>query len=337
MAGRLGDGDGVFASLTGRSIGEDDAAQRHSYWSTLRRGEPPPCRPTADRRSERRGVRTTRAPASRLSAIITTTSSERDTTVARRRIRMDGRRFDHLSRVAVASRRSLLASLAAAAGADLLSRLGLGGVALAACREGRGRRCKGCCRGGKCLPGITFDECGQGGETCQNCRDRFKECKPRSSGIGGQCVCSKRSCDRRGGMGGCCTELDAAAGTCQSGISDTACGQGGKQCLNCARQSKKCDPVTRKCCIALNERGCGANEPCCDERPCVDGRCRASSPCRKAGETCGAGTTCCSHHVLECRSGKCCALQSGVCQVASDCCNPAHTCFATACQPRGGG
>jgi hypothetical protein len=219
---------------------------------------------------------------------------------------MDGQQFDQLSRLAVVSRRSVVVGLVAALATDVSRRLGFGHVALAACRDRNGRKCDGCCRGGSCQSGVTFDECGHDGESCRSCRDVFKECDRLGSG-GGKCICSKRSCGRKGERGGCCTALGKAKGTCKSGTADDACGDGGRQCADCAKLGQTCDPETRKC------TGGGA--------------------CRHAGETCSAMQKCCeSSEVLECRSGTCCALAFGVCQIPADCCDPTHTCFSHTCQ-----
>lgn len=262
---------------------------------------------------------------------------------------MDAGRFDHLLRSlsTASSRRAALLTLI---GAALGGRLPFVAAPAAARSGGKGKdknkkrkkkrnkneeSCPGCYIGDLCQEGIFFNACGGGGADCENCRDQYKECAARPLGDGGDCICSTRSCAQRldsQGRGGCCTVLNGEDGACESGTADAACGERGNQCVNCDAQSKKCDAATRGCCIAANDRGCGANEPCCGGLSCISGRCLAGSSCSHADGPCGSGRTCCDGEVLECRSGRCCALNFGYCQVDGDCCNPDHTCVGASCQ-----
>ncbi len=89
--------------------------------------------------------------------------------------------------------------------------------------------CAGCCGVNTCSVGSSDVACGSGGAACSRCvpSEGTGQCVASSNGMGG--TCTDQSCGPKTCPGGCCT----ASGTCVSGVSPTACGQGGAACVDC--------------------------------------------------------------------------------------------------------
>jgi hypothetical protein len=93
-----------------------------------------------------------------------------------------------------------------------------GGACVNGC--GPGNCFTGCCQDGGCLPGTSNAACGSSGVACQPCGGAGdpKSCVAQI-GSGGACLCPSGCTDARG--------------SCQSGTSAGACGQGGAPCVDC--------------------------------------------------------------------------------------------------------
>ncbi len=104
----------------------------------------------------------------------------------------------------------------------------------------------GCCLNGACVPGTSSNECGFGGQACQNCQSFGDVCQ------GQVCVppggCNANNCF------GCCQ-----GNFCMQGTMDTACGFGGGLCSDCALQGETCQG--QQCQSACNSNNC---QGCCD-------------------------------------------------------------------------
>lgn len=151
------------------------------------------------------------------------------------------------------------------------------------------QNCGGCCDArGTCTEGIDSTSCGRGGEACNDCTPRSQVCAPRDQPNGRTCIdpppCGPLNC------AGCCI-----GNVCTLGTQDTACGQGGPQCTNCAGANQTCGAggvcTGAITCGPANCRGC------CDGNTCVVGndpaQCGAGGlACRACGVggTCNAGT-----------------------------------------------
>jgi hypothetical protein len=81
---------------------------------------------------------------------------------------------------------------------------------------------QGCCSANTCMGGALDTACGAAGAACTNCKTSNDTCKL------GACVaptCGASTCAQ-----GCCD----SSGTCRPGTADTACGKGGKACVDCS-------------------------------------------------------------------------------------------------------
>ncbi len=178
------------------------------------------------------------------------------------------------------------------------------------------KTCNGCCdKSGKCQPGDANTVCGAGGMTCTDCTQQNASCV--ASGItGGACegpppLCGPDTCPN-----GCCL-----GDTCLDGNIDTACGVGGKECLNCMGQNQVC---TGQACVPPPPTCTAANCPgCCDP----SGTCFAgflNTRCGSGGSTCAD----CSSTGSTCNGSvtpRVCANQQSTCPASYPTCDPSVT------------
>lgn len=114
------------------------------------------------------------------------------------------------------------------------------------------QNCNGCCIGNICAVGSQDTACGTGGGQCTNCAGQGQVC-------GGNGTCTQPACGPSN-CAGCC-----AGNTCVVGFQDSACGQGGAQCTDCAANGQVCGG-NRTCttpCGPTNCQGCCANNNQC--------------------------------------------------------------------------
>ncbi|MCE7894807.1 MAG: hypothetical protein DYH12_34745 [Sorangiineae bacterium PRO1] len=175
--------------------------------------------------------------------------------------------------------------------------------------------CSGCCDAkGACRNGAESDACGKSGGVCDDCLAKGQGC---SAGVcqGAPPICGPGNC------GGCCD----ANGKCVTGVTDSACGAGGKKCEACA-SPKKCSVPGNYC----------AYLPTCGALTCPSGCCDAQGQCKDGNSNteCGVNGTKCGDCTA---SGKNCAPQ-GFCYSGPHCGsdNCAGCCDGTGqCRPGG--
>ena len=221
---------------------------------------------------------------------------------------MDADRFETLLRSVSSSgnRRRVLAALVGAT-------LGLRGLAAAEARK-KGKKkkkkkpcgpdtCAGCCDGGRCVPGTTFDACGGGGAVCEICGPDFA-CINRRCQV--SCVGELGVCDE----GRCC---DQDSGLCKAGNENRACSSGGpdQECVDCLALDPwmLCGP--QGCCFAE-----GAECPCADSGGCPDcedeecPECEGDECSDCEGDECPPSCPTQSGDCAQCCSGRC---ENGMC------------------------
>lgn len=184
---------------------------------------------------------------------------------------------------------------------------------------------------GSCIPDPAQqgDACGKPGQVCQP--DGTCWCDATSCG-----TC--RSCHRSGectnpcGSAGCCD-----GETCQPGLDDAACGNGGVTCEVCTGQ-EKClvneeNEYLCTCVPACTGKACGAADGC-------GGVCQTGS-CGQC-QTCQAGVCVTAADGTACDTGNLCvqasSCQAGACAVQSEvsCPAPSTVCRTAACNPATG-
>lgn len=139
--------------------------------------------------------------------------------------------------------------------------------------------CDGCCdASGACKFGTTTDACGDNGAVCVNCALTNQGC------VSGACQGTPPSCGPSN-CSGCCD----AAGKCQPGDVNAACGEDGVECAACSSPAKCSQPGSY--CAYLPT--CGPTtcpEGCCDPSgTCLDGR--KDVACGTVGAACKDCTT----------------------------------------------
>ena len=171
--------------------------------------------------------------------------------------------------------------------------------------------CTGCCLGNTCVSGTARSACGGRGLACVVCQGNEK-CENK------KCVPYSGKCDQFTCPTGCCKDSK-----CMPGMTNQACGIGGKLCVTCS-PDKTCIGgacgVPGKCSIS-NCTGC------CSGSSCKPGT--TSQFCGKGGQpcsACGSGEQClqgaCKKNP-KCGPGNC----GGCCQ--GDTCQPGT--LATQC------
>jgi hypothetical protein len=192
-----------------------------------------------------------------------------------------------------------------------LDACGTGGEACAACGAGLGcaggvcegtapacgpATCGGCCDpAGNCQPGTSTAACGVAGEACAACGGATNTCALPA----GYCAffppCGPATCP-----GGCCD----AAGVCQAGTTDAACGTSSSSCVDCTTQGEACAPSgfcysgkhcgpdnCGGCCTTLGECVGGSDNGACGQYGGLCANC-ASSNQTCAGFACTSASTC---------------------------------------------
>lgn len=158
--------------------------------------------------------------------------------------------------------------------------------------------CPGCCQGNLCINPPTASACGVAGFPCV-------ECGPGETCTTGQCIgsssCGPSTCGQ-----GCCHN-----GSCMAGNTDTACGQGGALCTDCAATGGTCQGQ-----VCQGGKPCGPQtcQGCCQGGQCFSGA--DSNRCGTNGAPCQDCT----------ESSKSCDPQSGTCVVG-----PPPSCSPTTC------
>ncbi|MBX3126910.1 MAG: hypothetical protein KF718_09345 [Polyangiaceae bacterium] len=157
--------------------------------------------------------------------------------------------------------------------------------------------CNGCCTAaGLCRFGTETDACGTGGQACEDCGPSGQGCV-NSACMGPAPTCGPGNC------GGCCT----AAGQCQPGTSNAACGQAGASCQSCTASGTTCTQPGNYC----------AFFPACGPFTCPAGCCDASGQCKSGqlDKSCGSAGQACK----DCSAtGQACAA-SGFCYSGPHC------------------
>ncbi|HEY1691774.1 MAG TPA: hypothetical protein VGG39_06415 [Polyangiaceae bacterium] len=132
--------------------------------------------------------------------------------------------------------------------------------------------CAGCCEGTVCLAGSDPNECGFGGESCQQCETSGLVCTSEQCEPG---PCGPENCT------GCCFGQE-----CITGTNPTACGAKGQVCTNCSASGETCEPtggnggqcIGQPTCSAANCNGC------CQGNVCLPGN--SSGACGEFGQAC---------------------------------------------------
>jgi len=123
--------------------------------------------------------------------------------------------------------------------------------------------CPGCCAGNACLPGTDPNECGIGGQFCENCASLGGACIASQGGFGGFCE-NNNLCGPN--CQGCCE-----GSACEPGNNPTACGTFGQPCTDCTQFGETCGGADAgfgqgQCvqapCSAQNCPGCCAGGSC---------------------------------------------------------------------------
>jgi hypothetical protein len=181
-------------------------------------------------------------------------------------------------------------------------------AASAAARCNDGGCATGCCDArGACQPGTSDTACGFG--VCTDCTTSgraclYQECLFPSSEAGANGgVCSAQTCPS-----GCCD----LQGRCQPGLTGTACGNFGSNCLNCTANGATCS--NQQCSAAAGPAACAGDTcgGCCDAL----GTCSAGTSdtrCGESGEPCAD----CAALGATCQAAACVAADGG------------PTCFST--------
>jgi hypothetical protein len=215
--------------------------------------------------------------------------------------------------------------------------------------------CPGCCLGNSCLPGTDPNECGGGGQICENCASIGGACISQG-GFGGFCennnFCGPQTCQ------GCCE-----GNTCLPGSDPTACGSFGEFCTDCTQFGESCggfdagfgQECTQAACGPQNCAGCCAGNTCLqgnDSAACGTGG-QLCTDCTSQNETClggndgGFGGGACGTqpppvcNAMTCPTGCCdgalclpgnldsfCGTGGGIC---TNCGASGETCAAQAC------
>jgi hypothetical protein len=178
----------------------------------------------------------------------------------------------------------------------------------------------GCCDGeGVCQAGDVNNDCGGGGQLCQDCTAPTGAAPGIASGgtcAGGKCVlppaCACAS--------GCCD----SKGACQPGASDSQCGAPGLDCQDCTLSNSQC--FGQRCTQGLDAGVCNA-------QTCSSGCCQAGA-CQQGvtGIACGSlGTNCrtCLAFNQVCSNQQCVDIPD-----AAPSCNP-QTCSGGCCDAQG--
>lgn len=165
--------------------------------------------------------------------------------------------------------------------------------------------CAGCCIGDLCLPGNSNFSCGENGGQCGRC-PTGQVCKLSSIG-GGHCegspLCGPANC------GGCCD----AAGNCQSGTDDFACGRLGQRCDSCAFD-EQCTPDGRpgaRTCQPFAFCGPGNCDGCCLGDICIPFGATSDDLCGIKGQQC-----------MTCGPNQSCNTGAGFCETIPEKCGP---------------
>jgi hypothetical protein len=194
---------------------------------------------------------------------------------------MDADRFDALTRVFdVASRRRLLAALAAAA----LAHAPIGSRDEVLAKKGNNGKAKGKGKAkGHGQPHGNGKAKGQGGGTAKGGGNRGSSSAPLATSQPGACTPPDGSCD------GCCQE-----GQCVPGTEHRSCGHSGMACQDCTAHGQSCTA----------SRECGCDAASCDGC-CTNGICQLGD----RADACGSQGSAC--HIcpegFRCRQGTCCS------------------------------
>ena len=138
--------------------------------------------------------------------------------------------------------------------------------------------CPGCCLGNSCLPGTDPNECGGGGQVCENCASVGGVCISQG-GFGGFCennnFCGPQSCQ------GCCE-----GNTCLPGADPTACGSFGEFCTDCTQFGESCGGFDAGFGQQCTPAACGPQNcsGCCAGNTCLQGN--DSAACGTGGQLC---------------------------------------------------
>ncbi len=129
---------------------------------------------------------------------------------------------------------------------DLLGNMCFGQRCASACSS---QTCPdGCCdQFDVCQSGTTNGACGFGGNLCESCSQFGDVCGPSQ-----ECQVPPPQCTPTSCPNGCCD----ANGICEAGFIDTACGQAGAQCADCAASGSSCD-------TAVSPRVCNSAQMTC--------------------------------------------------------------------------
>jgi hypothetical protein len=168
----------------------------------------------------------------------------------------------------------------------------------------------GCCDANAvCQTGTTTNQCGIGGQVCQDCMaEGFQFCSlPSHSCANKVPVCDQQTCPS-----GCC----GGPNTCFAGNSSSECGTGGGPCQNCLQLGEQC--TGQQC----TQAACGPNNcnGCCFGDQCLGGT--DQTACGEAGQQCqncaGMGEQC----VPQGAGGICEVTQKCSPQNCPGCCDP---------------
>ena len=250
---------------------------------------------------------------------------------------MDGHLFDEILRGLANSRRTLLATVLAAAGA----RTGISALDAKKKKKKKkcARKCKdGCCTGkyGTCIKPAQQNsaQCGTGGEICRT------NCGGGACGAGCDTCCANGLCldveeisNQQCGTGGETCFACPAGQACNApgegccAIHGAACGGNGVQC---------CDQLFTRCglgniCCGDNTAACEVDSDCCQDTPqvCDQGRCSVPTlaPCQP-GQLCQRDFICPGALSLF----RCCAVNGHTCQATRDCCEDEDICDGGICK-----
>jgi hypothetical protein len=134
--------------------------------------------------------------------------------------------------------------------------------------------CPGCCAGNACLSGTAPNECGIGGQICENCASIGGQCISQGGGFGGFCE-NTSFCGPN--CQGCCQ-----GNTCLPGGDPMACGSFGQQCTDCTQFGETCSGP---------DAGFGFGQ--CTQAPCGPGNCPgccAGGSCLQGNDPAACGT-----------------------------------------------
>jgi hypothetical protein len=110
----------------------------------------------------------------------------------------------------------------------------------------------GCCVGNVCAVGTQNNDCGSGGQQCQNCSAQNEVCTAQ------RCVPVVNTCTPQN-CAGCCDQV----GQCQPGFLNSQCGESGAACINCSQQQSTCDTAVSPRVCRNAQTQCPAAYPSC--------------------------------------------------------------------------